>query len=47
MTDEGGDTKNVTFTIEGKNGKITLVAEPEGLRNRKIRLTADTFQEKK
>src|ERR1022692_1228826 len=47
MTDEGGDIKHVTFTIEGKDGKITLLADVEELINRKIRLTADTFREKK
>jgi hypothetical protein len=47
MTDEGGDTKNVTFTIEGKDGKIIILVEMEGMINGKIRLTADTFQEKK
>lgn len=47
MVDEGGDTKNVTFTIQGKDGNIIVLVEVEGMENRKIRLTVDTFQAKK
>ena len=47
LTDESGDKKDVTFTIEGKDGKITFFAEVKDMPNKKIRLTADTFLEKK
>ena len=47
MADEGGDVKHVTFTIEGKDGKVTLLAVVEEMGDRKIRVTADSFEEKK
>ncbi len=42
-----GDTKNITITIEGKDGKVTLLAEVEEMPDRKIRVQIDTFEEKK
>ena len=47
ITDEHGDAKNVTLTIEGKEGKITLLAEVDEMPGKKIRVTADKFEEKK
>jgi hypothetical protein len=44
---DNGEEKKVVLTIEGKNGKVTLLAEVEGMMDRKIRVTADTFEEKK
>jgi hypothetical protein len=47
LADDGGDAKNVTITIEGKDGKITFLAEVEEMPDRKIRLVIDKFEEKK
>jgi hypothetical protein len=47
LTDESGDVKNATLTIEGKDGKVTLIAEIEEMPGKKIRVTADSFQEEK
>jgi hypothetical protein len=47
LTDERGDTKNLTITIEGKEGKLTFLAEVQEMPDRKIRLTIDKFEEKK
>jgi hypothetical protein len=44
---EGGETKKLTITIEGKAGKIKLLAEMEDDATKKIRLNADSFEEKK
>ena len=43
---DGGDTKKITITIEGKGGKVKLLAEIDDEANRKIRLNADSFLEK-
>jgi hypothetical protein len=43
---DGGDTKKITITIEGKGGKVRLLAEMDDDGNRKIRLNADSFTEK-
>ncbi|MBC7830207.1 MAG: hypothetical protein H7122_20860 [Chitinophagaceae bacterium] len=42
-----GNTMNATITIEGKDGKITLLFEVEERPDRKIRIVADKFEEKK
>jgi len=42
-----GDDKNATVTIEGKNGKVTILYEIEGMPDNKIRVTTDSFAEKK
>ena len=47
FSNEGGEVKNVTITITGKNNKITFLAEMDDQADRKIRLTADTFSERK
>ena len=46
LTDVRGDTKNVVMTIEGKDGKTTLLVEIENMPERKMRLTADEFDER-
>lgn len=43
---EHGEMKNLTITIEGKDGKVTLLAEVEDMPDRKIRVAADAFKEK-
>ncbi len=43
-TDEG-DEKNITITIEGKDGKVTLLFEMEGMPDDRIRVVADKFEE--
>ena len=47
LTDGGGDTKKLTITIEGKAGKVKLLAELDDEADKKIRLNADSFAEKK
>lgn len=47
FSNEGGEVKSVTITITGKNNKIVFLAEMDDQPDRKIRITADTFQEKK
>ena len=44
---EGDDERNATVTIEGKGGKVTFLMEVEGMPDRKIRVVADRFEEKK
>jgi hypothetical protein len=46
LTDVRGDSKNVTLTIEGKDGKATLFVEIETMPDRKMRLIADEFDER-
>lgn len=43
---DGNESKNVTITITGTGGKLLFLAEVEG-EDKKIRLTPDTFEEKK
>ncbi len=45
ITDQSGDVKNATLTIEGREGKITLLLEVVEMPGRKIRVPIDTFQE--
>ena len=45
LSDEQGDDKNITITIEGKDGKITLLFEMEGMPDDRIRVSADKFEE--
>ena len=47
FTREGDDERNATVTIEGKGGKVTFLMEVEGMPDRKIRVVADRFEEKK
>jgi hypothetical protein len=46
LNGDNGDSKNFTITIEGKNGKITLLAESKDMPDRKIRLDIEKFEEK-
>ncbi|MEP6584118.1 MAG: hypothetical protein ABJA90_07615 [Ginsengibacter sp.] len=47
IKDESGDVKNATLTIEGKDGKVTLVLEVKEMPGRKIRVAIDSFREDK
>ena len=47
MTDEGGDKKNATLTIQGKDGKVTLVMQIAEMPGKKIRVNIDTFGQAK
>jgi hypothetical protein len=42
-----GETENMTVTIEGKNGKISLIADMESSPERRIRIAVEKFEEKK
>lgn len=46
LVEQSGDTKNVTITIEGKEGKLTLLAEVDDMPERKVRVAIDKFEEK-
>jgi hypothetical protein len=46
LADIRGDTKNVTLTLEGKGGKVTLLLENEAMPDKKMRLIADVFDER-
>ena len=43
LSNDNGEDKNVTITITGKDGKITLLFELEGQPDDRIRVNADTF----
>lgn len=43
VSGDGGDDKDITVTIEGKAGKVTLTFEAVGL-NGKIQVVADKFE---
>ena len=47
LTNQDGGTTDVTITIEGKDGKITFLAEIDNAPDKKIRLVADKFEEKR
>jgi hypothetical protein len=47
LENDRGETKNLTITIEGKDGKLTFLGEIEEMPDRKVRLTVDKFEEKK
>lgn len=47
LVDPQGQTMNLTITIEGKEGKISFLAEIEEMGDRKIRVIVDKFEEKK
>jgi hypothetical protein len=46
VSNEEGEDKNVTLTIEGKDGKVTLLFEVEGMPDDRIRVGIDKFAEK-
>jgi hypothetical protein len=45
VSHEQGENKNVTITIEGKGGKVTLLFEMEGEPDDRIRVGIDKFEE--
>ncbi|HYJ37255.1 MAG TPA: hypothetical protein VEV87_01510, partial [Chitinophagaceae bacterium] len=47
MTEQSGESRNLTITIEGKDGRLTFLAEVEERPDRKIRIIIDKFEEKK
>ena len=47
LTGGNGQSMGVTLTIEGKDGKITMIAVPDDGSNRQIRVSIDKFEEKK
>src|SRR6476620_9026712 len=47
VSDARGDQKNLTITIEGKDGKLSFLASVEEVPDTRIRLTIDKFEEKK
>ena len=47
FTKDGEGTRNATVTIEGKDGKVSFLMEIAEMPDRKIRVWADTFEEKK
>jgi hypothetical protein len=46
MSNENGEEKKVTITIEGKDGKVTLLFEMEGDPGDRVRVGIDKFVEK-
>jgi len=44
LTDNGGDVKNVTITIEGKDGKISFIVQLDNDPDKKIRLNVEKFE---
>ncbi|HTD42494.1 MAG TPA: hypothetical protein VK671_17825 [Mucilaginibacter sp.] len=46
LSNDGGETRDYTVTIEGKDGKVTLWAESKEEPDDKIKLDADKFEEK-
>ncbi len=47
LTNPQGEPQHFTVTIEGKAGKVILLAVMEGQPSHKIRIIADKFEEKK
>ena len=47
MTNPNGQSFGLTITIEGKDGKISFLAEIDEQPDRKIRIVVDKFEEKK
>jgi hypothetical protein len=46
LEDESGDIKHVEMTIEGKDGKIEIVAKAKERPNSVIRMVVDKYEEK-
>lgn len=44
--DQNGEEKKVTLTIEGKDGKITVLFDTEGEPNERVKVGIDKFTEK-
>jgi hypothetical protein len=47
LTGSQGEVQHFTVNIEGKGGKVTLLAVMEGQPDERIRIVADKFEEKK
>lgn len=47
ITNSQGQTFSLTITIEGKEGKITFLAEMAEMPDQKIRIVVEKFEEKK
>jgi hypothetical protein len=45
LSNDQGEDKNVTLTIEGKDGKVTLLFEMEGMPDDRIKVTIGKFEE--
>ncbi|MDP9046578.1 MAG: hypothetical protein M3N14_00470 [Bacteroidota bacterium] len=46
VSNDQGEERNVTITIEGKEGKVTLLFEMDGMSDDRIRVGIDKFAEK-
>jgi hypothetical protein len=46
LNNDNGESKDFTLTIEGKGGKVTLLAESPAMPDKKIKLDLDKFEEK-
>jgi len=46
LNNDNGEGRDFTITIEGKDGKVTLLAESPDMPDKKIKLDADKFGEK-
>ncbi|GAC1300743.1 MAG: hypothetical protein NVSMB24_02060 [Mucilaginibacter sp.] len=46
VSNDQGEERNVTITIEGKEGKVTLLFEMDGMPDDRIRVGIDKFAEK-
>jgi hypothetical protein len=47
ITNDQGETQRATITIEGKDGRIVLLAEVDNMPDERILVIADKFEEKK
>jgi hypothetical protein len=47
FAEDNGEKRNVTLTIEGKEGKVTLLMEIKETPDRKIRIPINEFKEQK
>ncbi|WP_276504222.1 hypothetical protein [Terrimonas pollutisoli] len=45
--EDQGETKNITITLEGKNGKVSFLATFDDAPDKRIRVWADSFKETK
>ena len=45
--EDQGDSKHITITLEGKNGKLSFLAIFDDAPDKRIRVWADSFEEKK
>ena len=46
LADDHGETKDIRITINGRDGKISFLAEMEDMPDNKIRLVVDKFEAK-